>query len=231
MTKYETDSIFKRRLIFNNQKVLQSQYFLNVEDEYYLYIKKLYGFSNVYKYNNKLDQMTNCFQFERIDKFYENLLDYKVINNELLIVSGYQLYSLTIKYKSLLDFYIQKVNDFDEIKINSELYPTNNLVKLLIENKEYSLKFNVDHLIMLDNDFTNAEVTFTDQKGNKFFLNKENRIITDLKGDGIKVISTQKALIYFYKRMENYTKKGAIIFDKSKKNKIMKFTIENINQI
>ena len=39
-----------------------------------------------------------------------------------------------------------------------------------------------------------------------FILNKENRVIKDLKGDNIKVKSNQKALVYFYKIINNNSK-------------------------
>ena len=96
------------------------------------------------------------------------------------------------------------------------------MVKLFSENKTYNLDFTVDHLIILDINFINAEVSFMDKSGNLLsILNKNNRIIKDINGDNIKVVSNQKELIYFYKRMANYSKKGTIVFDKSPKNKIM----------
>ena len=227
LAKYESDSIFKRIIVFDNRHDFRTQYYSDIKEEYYLYIKKYYGFSNVYKYNRKLNQLTDYNQFNQLTQFYENSFEYSLINNELLIISGYQLFTLTMNYNSLFDFYIQKVNDDEEIKTNQVLYPTNNLIKILNKDKEYILKFTVDHLILLDKKFTNASVTFTDSKGNKFFLNKEKRIIDDLTGENVKVISTERALIYFYKRIPNYSEKGTIIFDKSQKKKIMKLTIKN----
>ena len=228
LSKYDSDSIFKRKIIFDYNQDFWTQYYLDIQEEYYLYVKRYYGFSNVYKYNKELNQMTDYNEFStRVESFY-NSLDYKLINNELLIISGYQLFTLTMNYNSLLDFYIQKVDDSNQIKINQELYPASSFIKLLNEKKEYFLKFTADHLILLDKKFINATVTFTDSKGKTFILNNKKRIIDDLTGDNIKVISTQKALIHFYKRMPNYSNKGAIIFDKSQKNKIMKLTITNV---
>ena len=228
--KYQSDYIFKRSIIFDYNHDFKTQYFFNIEEDYYLYIKKYYGFSNVYKYKHELNQLTNCFRFSKSAQFYDNSFDYKLINNELLIISGFQSFTLTMNYNSLLDFYIQKVDDYNEIVINQELYPTSSFIKLLNKEKEYSLKFTVDHLILLDKKFTNATVTFTDSKGSIYQLNKEKRILSEIKGDNIKVISTEKALLYFYKRMPNYSEKGAIIFDKSQNNKIMKLTLKNIKK-
>ena len=228
LSKYDSDSIFKRKIIFDYNQDFKTQYYLDIKEEYYLYIKKYYGFSNVYKYNKELNQMTDYNEFSSRVKSFYNSLDYKLINNELLIISGYQTYTLTMYYNSLLDFYIQKVEDSNQIKINQTLYPTSSFLKLLNEKKEYILQFTVDHLILLDKKFINATVTFTDSKGKTFILNNKKRIIDDLVGDNIRVISTEKALIHFYKRMPNYSNQGVIIFDKSQKNKIMKLTITNI---
>jgi hypothetical protein len=225
--KYQSDSIFKRSIIYNNNKDFKSQYFFDIREKYYLYIKKYFGFSNAYKYNHELNLMFDFMYFKNNAQFYQNSIDYKLINNELLIVSGQQLYTLTINYNSLLDFYIQKVDDCDYIQINTELYPTGNLVKLLNGNKKYYLNFTVDHIIMLGNEFENAEVTFKNEIGESFTLNKEKRIIKDLTGDNISIISTEKAFIYFYKRIPDYSEEGTIVFDKSQKNKILKITIQN----
>ena len=122
LSKYDSDSIFKRKIIFDFNQDFKTQYYTDIQEEYYLYIKKYYGFSNVYKYNKELNQMTDYNEFStRVESFY-NSLDYKLINNELLIISGYQLYTLTMYYNSLLDFYIQKVDDSNQIKINQKFH-------------------------------------------------------------------------------------------------------------
>ena len=105
------------------------------------------------------------------------------------------------------------------------MFRYNNLVKLLDENKLYYLDFNVDHLIKLDKDFLEAEVTFTDINNTNYVLNKEKKVIRDLKGEGIIVKANKKALLYFYKKMDNITEKGMIEFDKSQIGKNMKFNI------
>ena len=108
------------------------------------------------------------------------------------------------------------------------MFKFQNLVKILNENKKYYLDFTVDHLIKLDNKYLDAEVTFIDSNGTEYILNNSNKVIRDLKGDNITVISNKKALIYFYKKI-NDTKIIEIEFDKNQTNKVMKFNITNIS--
>ena len=150
-----------------------------------------------------------------------------MINNKLVILSGYQFFTFLNSDKNLYDLYIQKVNDSEHIQLNSKIFQCNNLVKLLNANKKYYLDFEVNHLIKLDNEFLDANVTFIDKNKNEFKLNKEQRVITDLKGDGIEVISTKNALIYFYQKMDDKTELGMREFNKTQIGKIMKFNISN----
>ena len=120
------------------------------------------------------------------------------------------------------------MNDSEYININSSKSIFNNTVKILNDNILYYLNFTLDHIIKLDNKFLNAEITFTDINGIKYILNKENKVLKHLKGDNITVISTQKALIYFYKRI-NSSDIIELEFDKNQKNKIMKFNINKIS--
>ena len=226
---YGGDSMFFRGISSNSSYIFNSTYFFNINEKYYLYIKKYYGFMDIYKYNQELNLFYNFTQFYNFSHSYENENEYQLINNKLIIINGFQLYTFTINYNSLFDFYIQKVEDFEDIQLNSEIFQFNNLVKLLNENKNYNLNFTVDHLVKLDNKFLDAEITFTDKEDNKYYLNKNQRIITHLKGDNIKVISTKNALIYFYKKIPNYSEEGTIIFDREQKRKNMNFNIENIN--
>ena len=136
-----------------------------------------------------------------------------------------------MNYNSLYDIYFQKVNDCEFVYLNRDLFPTNNLVKLFSENKHYYLNFTLDHLIKLDTNFLDANVIFTDENGTNYILNKNNKIIKDLKGNNIKLTTNKKALLYFYYRIENYTEKGTIVLDKSTKGKNIKFEIKNSKSI
>ena len=79
---------------------------------------------------------------------------YEIVNNKLLILSGTQFFNYYINYATIFDFYIQKVKDFDYIDLNKENNKHNkNNVKLLNRQKSYLIKFELNHLIKLDNSF------------------------------------------------------------------------------
>ena len=218
----ENDSFFKRSIISDFSYKFKNKYFFNFDEKYYLYIKKLFGTTKIYEFNQELNEFSDISQFFYPNNSYE---DYKLIENELIIISGYKLFSFIIEFNSLFDFYIQKVDDKENILINSTI---NNFAKLLNKGKKYYLNLDFEYLIKLDNKF-NAKVTFKDENGNQYELSKENKIIKDLKGNNIIVTSTENALLYFYKKLINYSDKGTIVFDKTKKGKNMKFNIKNKN--
>ena len=212
--KYGSDILFMRTNSISSDYKYNITYLFDIEEKYYLYIKKYSGKINIYKYNQKLDFLSGYTQFQSIPESYEDPELYTNINNDLIIIDKFQLFSFYMDYNCLFDIYMEKVEDSENIYINHNIFGFNNLVKLLNENKTYYLKFSVDHFIKLDNKFLNAKVKFIDGEGKEYFLNNSNRVIKNLKGDNIKVIASEKALIYFYQRIENYTGEGVIIFDK-----------------
>ena len=230
LSLYNKDSFFVRKTIFDFYEIFKNE-FISVDQEYYLYIKKYYGFTDIYKYNKDLNEFMYLPQFFSYLKSYENSNNFKLINNELTTISGLQLFSFDINYNSLYDIYIQKINDLEYIQINSETFQNNNLVKLLIANKTYYINFTIDHIIKLDKDFVEAEIVFENDKGTCFYLNESKRILDNLEGNNIIVKSTKNALIYFYKKIPNYSEKNTIIFDKSQRGKNMKFEIQNKNHV
>ena len=227
---YGSDSIFMRISTHCVDTTYNSTYLFDIDDEYYLFIKKYYGNTGIYQYNNKLDSLNNIVSFQHKLQNYDGLTNYKSLNNRLIIITGYQFFSYYMNYNSLFDFYFQKVDDLEIVDINSQNFEFNNLVKLFNPNKEYLLNFTVDHLIKLDNTFLDAEVKFIAQKNHKeYILNGENQIIKISNNENIKVISNKKALLYFYKRIVNDSKIKIVIFDKKQKRKNMKFNIKNKN--
>ena len=225
---YGPDSLFMRTNSISSSNKYNSTYLFGMEEKYYLYIKKYNGNMNIYKNNKDLNLFSDFTQFQSIPKSYEDSDKYKVINNGLLIIDGFHLFSYYMDYNCLFDLYFQKVEDLEYISINPKMFRFNNLVKLLNENKKYYLNFTVDHLIKLDNNFIEAKVLFIDGTGKEFTLDKSNKVINDLKGDNVTVTSSKNALIYFYKRIENYNKSGVVIFDKEKKRKNMMFNVTNL---
>ena len=201
-------------------------YVYGFKENYYLYTKKYYGSTNFYQYNKELNAFSNISKF--VTPYYHSLDEFNLIKDNLLNVSGYQIFTFYNSYNSLIDFYFQKENDSEYININSQMFKFNNLVKLLKGNKLYYLNFTVDHIIKLDNKFLDSEITFIDNNGEKYFLNKENKVLKNLTGDNITVISTHMALIYFYKRI-NESGIIELEFNKTQKGKLMKFNITNIS--
>ena len=201
------------------------RFYFDIKEKYYFYVKKHYGKNQVYQYKENLNSLTNISQFKNPYHCYENSNLYKAINNELIILSGFQLFTFIKDYNSLYDIYIQKVDDSEIINLNRKIFEFNNLVKLVNPNKYYYLNFSVDHLIKLDNKFLGAEVTFTDENGENYYLNNETRVLKNLKGNNIRLISDKNALLYFYTKISNYSGEGIVIFDKSQKGKNIKFNL------
>ena len=223
------DSLFMRTNTISSQFKYNITYLFDIQEKYYLYIKKYSGSMEIYKNNKELNVISNYMEYKRIPRTIINDDNYKSVTNQLLIIEGYYFFIYFMEYNNLFDLYLQKVNDNNYININPKMFPCNNLVKLLNE-KEYYINFELDHLIKLDNNFLDAVVTFTDTDGKEYHLNNETRVIKDLKGTGIKLTTNKKALIYFYKRIENYSNSSVVIFDKNQKRKNMQFNITNTEE-
>ena len=221
-------SFFKRTFSHSMYLGTNVYYLFDLNEEYYLFLKKYYGKIEFYQYNGDLNSLTEISQFNKPIENYGHESKYKLINtNELILLKAYEVISFYNTYNSLFDIYVQKVEDSQFIEINPYEYQFNNVVKLLKAGKHYFIKFTVDHLIKLDNQFLGATVNFI-CNGKSYKLNNEKRVIIDLEGDNIEVESDQNALIYFYKRIENKDIK-AIVYDKNQKLKNMKFTVTKKN--
>ena len=219
------DSCFIRTFSHIFKLGFNNTYFFDINEQYYFYYKKVFGNMNYYINKKILDISTDINEYKKAIREYDSE-NFKNINNKLIIISGYKLLSCFISYNTLFEFYIQKVNDLEHIKIYEKYSNLNTInAKLLNANKVYYLDFEVNHLIKLDSKFLNSTVIFKDEKGKKFILNNSKRVIKDLKGNNIVVKSNKIALIYFYKKIANFSESNVIEFDKSQKRKIMKFNI------
>ena len=222
------DSFFKRKFSHSMYLGFNIYYLFDLNEEYYLFLKKYYGNIQFYKYNGQLNSLTEISQFNKPIINYEHNREYTLINtNKLIKLSGFEAIGFFNTYNSLFDVFIQKVEDSQNIEINPYEYQFNNVVKLLKGGKIYYIKFTVDHLIKLDDNFSEATVIFK-SNGQSYSLNNKNKVTIDVKGDNIEVKSDKDALIYFYKRIENKDIK-TIVFDKNQKSKNMKLTITNKN--
>ena len=220
------DSFFMRIFSDSIDFGYNFSYYFNLDEKYYLYNKKYFGEFELYQNMTNIDRNIENEDFNELIHSL-GTSDSKLINNELITLSGSQLITHFNSYGSFYDMFIQKENDSDNIQ-ESALYP-NGFAKLLKENKIYTLNFKVNHYIKLDNQFLNAEVTFTIENEIKDQLNNDKKVIKDLTGDNIKVKSNKNALIYFYKKIEDPNKIKVIEFDKNKPHQNMKFNIIHSN--
>ena len=218
------DYTFTRTSSHTTDFGFNSEYFFDMKDKYYLYVKKYFGNVNFYSYNKQLDRQTRINEIVKPIPSYE-VDDYKPINDEIIIISGYQFLTYYNTYGALYDIFIQKVNDFETININQSMSRFNNLVKLLNKDKIYTLNFKVDHYIKLDKKTSDAVVTFIDKNGNEYYLNSNNRLLKSLSGENIRVKSDKNALVYFYKKIEDTSKIKIIEFNNTiSENLILRFS-------
>ena len=190
-------NFFIRKMSNEEKTRFFSFYFFDIEEEYYIYDKKYMGKANLYKYKKHLNFVNIIQDFMKPITYYDEEI-YEIVNNKFLILSGTQFFNYYIYQGTCFDFFIQKVKDFNYIEINKEINNySNNTVKLLNAGKNYYIKFEINHLIKLDDNFLEAEVTFIDKYGIKYILNNTNKII-NIKGKNFTVESNKIALIYFY---------------------------------
>ena len=173
--KYGLDSIFMRTNSLVSDFVFNTSYISGLDEEYYLFTKKLFGNIDAYQLDLELDEFNDLEELKKPILSYETN-DYKLITNHLINISGYQIFSYFNSYGSLYDIYMQKVDDLEHVQINPNMFKFDNLVKLFKKDKQYYLDFTVDHYIKLDSKFLNVKVTFTDtNKNQSYILNDNNK--------------------------------------------------------
>ena len=77
--KYGSDTLFMRTNSISSDYKYNITYLFDIEEKYYLYIKKYNGKMNIYKYNQKLDFLSGYTQFQSIPESYEEPELYKKI--------------------------------------------------------------------------------------------------------------------------------------------------------
>ena len=229
---FETDSLFNRINPINLEEEINGfndTFFIDINEKYFIYNKIFFGNINILKYNNELILYNNDSKFiDDAYRIYSPGYD-KISNNELKIVSGLEKINFAKNMDSSYDFFIQKIDDSNIINLNSKIFKyNNNLVKLLTADKKYILNFELNHLIKLDNNFLDAKIIFKNELGKEYILDNKNKIIENLTGKNINIISNKNALIYFYEKINsNFSQFSPIEFDKTKKGKYMKLIITN----
>ena len=228
LNKYNSDNFFIRKIYNKEKKEFFSYYFLDIQEKYYIYIKKYFGIFDLYKYKKPLNLYSNITELLKPISYYDEQI-YETVNNKLLILTGTQFFNYYINYGTFFDFLIQKVNDNNYIEINIEINNySKSIFKLIEPNKNYYIKFELNHLIKLDNNFLDAEIIIKNKNGIKYILNKDNKII-NLVGSDLTLESNKLALIYFYEKIEDITKSSLIEFNKYNTGKNMEVNITNKN--
>ena len=227
LNKMNNTNFFIRKITNYDIPKLYSLHFHGLKDVYYIYTKKYFGKTNLYR-NELTDYYTPIKNILKPISYYEDQ-KYKIINNQLLKLTYYQSFNFFINSGTLFEFYIQKENDTDYIEINMDTNKySRNLVKLL-KDKYYYVKFELNHLIKLDNGFLDSSVYFFKNSSIINILDKEKKTVY-IKGNDYVVEPFKTALIYIYEKIENFNDKSVIEFDKTQAGKNMKFKIVNKNK-
>ena len=174
-------------------------YLYKSEKNINIYIKKLYGETDIYECDKSIDRKDLSIITKPIS-YCENK---KSILNKIYNFKGTKLITGYWGHNSYLDIYIE-LDNTKNITLSSLMKGSLNCAsKYLKKNIEYTLDFNVEHLVKLDPEF-NAKIIIYDDLGNNFIINSENPTV-EIKGNNFKIISDNDVMIYFYgKLMEGF---------------------------
>ena len=229
LNKYNSDYFFFMNIYNEKNFEFFSYYFLDIKEKYYIYIKKYFGNFDLFKYKKELNLFSNISEYFKPISYYDKEL-YENVNNKLIIITGTQFFNYYIKYGTYFNFFIHKVNDNNYIDINIKMNKySKSIFRMLNPKKNYYIKFELNHLIKLDNDFLDAEITIRNKYGIKYILNKKNKMIY-LSGNGYTLESNKLALIYFYEKIENKNERADIEFNEyNNQIKSLRINIKNKN--
>ena len=113
LDKYGPDSLFMRMSSHSTDFIFNVFYVYGLKEKYILYIKKHFGKIDFYEYNGELNAFTNITKFQMPYFYYLN--EFNLIKDNFLNISGFQLYTFHNSYNSLIDFYLQKEEDSENI--------------------------------------------------------------------------------------------------------------------
>ena len=172
-------------------------YFYKSEMNINIYIKKLYGETDIYECNA---DSINKNDLSILTKPINNCKNKKSILNRIYNLEGTKLITGYLGHNALLDIYIDINDNNNSIKLSSLMNnPFNNGAKYLKKDKEYSLDFNADHLVKLEPGF-NAEIYIYDNNGYNRKINSQNPT-TKIQGNNLKIKSNKMLWCIF---MENF---------------------------
>ena len=193
---------------------LINYYLYKMDNSMIIYIKKLYGETDIYECNA---DSINKNVLSIITKPINNCKNKKSILNKIYNLEGTKLITGFLGHNSYFDIFFDLNDGNKKIEISSLMKDTyKNTAKYLKKDIEYSLDFYADHLIKLDPEF-NAEISIFDNKGINLTINASNPT-AKIKGYNFKIKSNIDAMVYFYgKIMLDY---GQIKLDIEKRKNI-----------
>ena len=178
-------------------------YFNNLNIGINIYIKQLYGGSIIYECNaDDVDEKDLTFITTPISN--KKCKNKKSLLNRLFSLDGTRIISGYITPDSCFDIYAE-IDDKENTNIEISHFMTdvlhkNNTAKYLRKNIQYTINFQLDHMVKLDPAF-NAEITLTNGDSN-IILNSQN-LASYVSGKGFTIKSNDDAMVYFFGRYNN----------------------------
>lgn len=199
-------------------------YFSQFNMQLNVYIKQLYGQSDLYECSAADDERNLTFLTTPISN--EKCKNKKSIFNRLFTFDGTKILSGYIAPDSYFDIYAEIDNDKTIVDMNTlmnyefdEGLKLNNNAKYLKKDKTYTLNFELNHMVKLEPGF-DAEVTITN--GQTTIKLSPNLPYREISGKGFTIKSNNEAMVYFIGKIaENLVVQREISFDRAK-GKIIK---------
>ena len=191
-----------------------------------VYIKQLFGTSEIFECSNSLDFKDLSLLTAPITK--EKCENKKSILNRLFTFDGTKIISGNLGPDSYFDIYIEINNEDKDKDINispimeRELQMTNT-AKYLKKDVEYKLNFKADHLIKLEPGY-DATITITNGQATTTLSSKYPT--ATISGEGFTIKSDNDAMVYFLGKLPEVITQIKI---KNEKGKIVK--ISNIPDV
>ena len=201
-------------------------YFSQFNIQLNLFIKQLYGQSDLYECSAADDERNLNFLTTPISN--EKCKNKKSIFNRLFTFDGTKIVSGYIAPDSYFDIYAEIDNGSTIVDMNTLMnyefdngLKLNNNAKYLKKDVTYTLNFELNHMVKLEPGF-DAEVTITN--GQITSKLSPNLPFTEISGKGFTIKATNEVMVYFIGKIaENYVVQREINFERAK-GKIIKLS-------
>ena len=196
-------------------------YFNKLDVKLNLYIKQIYGGSELYECNaDDVDEKDLTFLTTPISNV--KCKNKKSVFNRLFTLDGTKILSGYIAPDSYFDIYAEVEKESTNIDVSpamSQLTKMNHASKYLRKNIQYNINFLLNHMIKLEPG-SGAEVTITKGTTN-YILNAQNPTV-ELTGKGYTIKSNNDAMVYFLGRLSEWEVVQREIDMEQSKGKIIK---------